>query len=342
MQPEEIKAYAEEVGKKLGETEEKPLEQIGLLIEHAGKELVAENLAETLKIEEDGGMMTEDKKRRRTIGGVFFYIVKGKLDPEIRGKIFPGYGQNKPVGKVVAWDERLDYVKPLLEEGEHGEMRFVVMTLHGRPGKVVIDGDSVMTTIAHAHGQTPLPRGVPHPPEDTTLYTVYMAHKQWEGVTESLAKYKNDRLVIEGTIFYDKATETIAILATRVSTKRIDKMARRDEDEAQQKQPKTKKDASDSKKQARQGKPGKVAFPQKPMKPMKPIPQRKPPIEVDMPEGTPPDIAAKLKQLYSAAETLRERIATMEEKGQSGVNMTKKLLMSTEKQIESLEKQFTK
>ncbi|MDQ7025592.1 MAG: phosphorylated adapter RNA export RNA-binding domain-containing protein [Anaerolineae bacterium] len=343
MLPEEIKAYVEEVAKKLGETDKKPLEQIELLIEHVGKEVVAENLAEAVKIEADGGMMTEDKKRRRTIGGVFFYIIKAKLDPKIRARIFPGYGQNKKhAGKVIAWDERLDYVKPLLEEGEHGGMRFVVMTLHGRPGKVVIEGDSVMTTIAHTHGKTPLPRGVPHPPEDVTLYTVYMGHKQWEGVTESLEKYKSDRLIIEGSIFYDKETETIAILATRVSTKRIDKMAQRDADKANQKEAKPKKGALPPKKQAKQGQQGKVAFPQKPMKPMKPIPQRKPPVDVDIPEGTPPEVAAKLKQLHSAAATLRERIAAMEEKGQSGVNMTKKLLMTTEKQIESLEKQFTK
>jgi hypothetical protein len=340
MQPEEIKAYAEEVAKKLGETEKKPLEQIELLLQHAGKEFVDANVAESFKIEEEGGMFTEDKKRRRTVGGIFFYIAKGKLEPEMRGNIFPGYGQNKPVGKVVAWDERLDYVKPLLEGGEHGEMRFVTVTLQGRPGKVVIEDNSVMTTIAHSHSQTPLPRGVPHPPADTTLYTVYMAHKQYETVIESLEKYKNDWMLVEGTLFYDKETATMTVLATRVSTKRMDKMTKRDgEEEEPKKEAKPARAPKDDAK--RQPKQMKGTPPPKPLKPMKPIPQPKPQIEVSVPAGTPPDVAEKLRQLYSAAETLRERIATMEEKGQSGVAMTKKLLMNTERQIEALEKQFT-
>jgi hypothetical protein len=160
-----------------------------------------------------------------------------------------------------------------------------------------------------------------------------MAHKQWETVTESLEKYKNDRLLVEGTLFYDKETETLAVLATRVSTKRMDKLARREEEDTDK--PDAKPQKEDSKKQAKQSKP------LSPQKPARPMPQLKPQIEINIPAGTPPDVADKLKQLYSAAETLRERIASMEKKGQSGVAMTKKLLMNTEKQIETLEKQFT-
>ena len=328
MQPDEIKAYVAEVAEKLGETEEKPVNQIALLVEHAGKEFVEEHLAETLKIEENGGMMTDDKKRRRTKGGVFFYIIKGKLDAEIRGKIFPGYGQS--MGKSVAWEERQEYMQPLIDGGEHGEMRYVIMTLHGRPGKVHIEDNSVMTTIAHTHGQIPLPRGVPHPPQEETLYTVYMPRKSWDEIEESLKKYKNDRLVVEGTIFYDKETETIAIMATRVSTKRMDKAAKREE---QKSKPGSDKKApeSDVKKASKSSKPTKTA---------KPMPQPKPQVQVDIPDGTPPDAADKLRQLHSAAETLRERIAAMEEKGQAGVAMTKKLLRNTEKQIEALEKMY--
>ena len=52
--------------------------------------------------------------------------------------------------------------------------------------------------------------------------------------------------------------------------------------------------------------------------------------------------SSKLEKLYSAAETLRERIADMEAKGKGGVAMTKKLLKNTEKQIEALEKYHAK
>jgi hypothetical protein len=353
MQPEEIKAYADEIAKRLGETEKKPVEQIHLLVEHAGKEFVEEHLAETMKIEENGGMLTDDKKRRRSIGGVFFYITKGKLDPEIRGRIFPGYGSKPVVGKIIKWEERLEYIQQLLEAGEHGDMRYVTMTFHGQVGKTIVDDNVVMTTIVHTFGQTPLPRGVPHPPEEgTTLYTVYMGRKQWDDITESLEKYKNDRIVVDGALFYDEATKSIAILASRVSTKRMDKQARRGEEDPTK--PKEAKDDGAAKpKQPRQqnqgqGKPGKPqrqapSAPMRPLSPMKPmnIPQARPQIDVPVPDNAPPDVADKLRQLHSAAETLRERIAVMEQKGQAGVAMTKKLLQNTEKQIEALEKQFT-
>jgi hypothetical protein len=354
MQPEEIKAYADEIAKRLGETEKKPVEQIHLLVEHAGKEFVEEHLAETIKIEENGGMLTDDKKRRRSIGGVFFYITKGKLDPEIRGRIFPGYGSKPVVGKIIKWDERLEHIKPLLDAAEHGDMRYVTMTFHGQVGKTVVDDNVVMTTIVHTFGQTPLPRGVPHPPEEgKTLYTVYMARKQWDDVTESLEKYKNDRIVVDGALFYDEATSSIAILASRVSTKRLDKQARRgEEDPNKPKEAKPQKDEAAAKQkspkppgQAKPGKPQRPApaAPTRPPAPMKPmnIPQAKPQLEVAVPDNAPPDVADKLRQLHSAAETLRERINVMEQKGQAGVAMTKKLLQNTEKQIEALEKQFT-
>lgn len=309
MEKSEIKVYTQEVAEKLGETEEQPLHQIELLIEHAGREFVQEMLDQTLRIEEKDGMKTEDGKRRRTPGGVFFYISKGKLDAEIRQQIFPNFGQGEKL-KVIEWSERLEFVEPLLEDEELGNMRYVTITLHGRPGKVVVEGDSVMTTIAHRHKQTPLPRGVPHPPEDATAYTVYMSRKHWEEVEESIETYKSDRLIIEGSIFYDEETQSIAVFAMKVTTRRTEKMARKEA------QPQN---------QAQKAKQGKA-----------------PAIEsnIDIPDGMSADVAAKLRQLHNAADTLRERIKDMEAKGQAGVSMTKKLLKNTEKQIEALDRQY--
>ena len=59
--------------------------------------------------------------------------------------------------------------------------------------------------------------------------------------------------------------------------------------------------------------------------------------------NVPASVSDKLKQLHSAADTLRQKIATMEEKGQkTGLNMTRRLLEQTEKQIATLEKQYEK
>ena len=57
--------------------------------------------------------------------------------------------------------------------------------------------------------------------------------------------------------------------------------------------------------------------------------------------GLPEETANKLRQLYSAADKLRQKIDNTEDKGQSsGVGMTRRLLEQTEKQISALVKQY--
>lgn len=300
MEKQEIREYAQEVAKALDENDEQPISQIEQLIEHLGRDFVQQHLEEAQKIEEKGGIKTDDNKRKRTLGGSFFYIIKPKMDEDIRQQIFPNFGK-KEKGKIIDWENRQDYLDDLLDEGEHGLMHFATVTLQGRPGKVVIDGNSVITTISHEHKTTPYPKGVPQPPENSTVYTVYMGIRQWNGVTESLEEYSGDRLVVEGNILWDADNDSIAVFAKRVSTRRLEKQARR-EREAQA--------------------------------PAQKVVEAQP-----VPEETPkPTATTKLEKLYSAAQTLRDRIADMEAKGKGGVAMTKKLLATTEKQIEALEK----
>lgn len=60
------------------------------------------------------------------------------------------------------------------------------------------------------------------------------------------------------------------------------------------------------------------------------------------PPDAPPEVAAKLEQLHSAATTYRRKIATLEAQGQeTGLKMTRKLLASTEQQIEALEGRYS-
>lgn len=313
MPQEEIQEVALEIARQLDEENEAPLNQIKLLVEHCGKEFVEAILEETNKIEEKGGILTDDKKRRRTKGGVFFYLIKGKIEADVRQIVFPNFGQQTK-GTVIEWEERLEHVQSLLEEGTHGTMRYVSITLNGRPGQVYVKDNSVILTITHLHNQTPLPKGVPHPPEAKTLYIVYMSIRHWEAVEETINTYKHDRLIIEGTCFMDPETDSIAVFATRVTTRRLEKMERRAQQQAE--------DASETTETGQS-----VTL--------------LPVSSVQVPEGTPPDAAEKLKQLYSAAETLRARIDTMEKKNQPGVAMTKKLLRTTEKQIEAIERQYS-
>ena len=142
MEKQEIRDYAQEVAKILGENDEQPISQIEQLVELLGRDFVQEQLEETQKIEEKGGLKTDDNKRRRTMGGTFFYIVKGKMDESVRQKIFPNFGKT-PKAKSLTWEDRQDYVDNLMDEADHGVMRHVMITLQGRPGKMIIEGKNV-------------------------------------------------------------------------------------------------------------------------------------------------------------------------------------------------------
>lgn len=325
MEKQEIKQYAQEVAEKLGETDEKPIQQMELIIEHMGKEFVEQQLQKTEDIEANGGMKIEDKSRRRTKGGVFFYIAKANIPPDTRALIFPNYGQAAK-GKVLEWTERAKHIQPMLDEPEeHGEMQFVKMYIQGRPGKIIILDNSVMTTISHEQQRSPMPRGVPHPPEQAQIYTVYMGIKQWEPVKPYLDKYKTDKLMIEGTIVWDDELNTFAVFAESVTSKRLEKAKRQE----------ARENSKDQLKKAEE----EASTPQ-----LSDDEERSTEFEIDVPvpDGAPPEVAKKLKQLHNAAATLRHKIKTMEDEGKkSGIGMTKRLLQNTEKQIAALEKQYT-
>lgn len=325
---EVIQKEARKIGKALGETNNQPIKQIALIIEKCGLEFSQKIAEETEKIEAADGMKTHDGKRRRTKGGVFFFIVKGRIDAKIRQEIFPNFGKNSD-GEVtppgIEWSERIGYFKPLIEEP--GQVNNLTVTLIGRPGKIHIEGGSVMTVIEQKEVKAPpYPKGVPpfESVEKMTYYYVFMSLKHWQKVETSLED-ETDMLIIEGTSVYDPEMEGICILTTSASTKLLERQKRltADQEANQKKAEKSKK--ADSKKST-----------DKPVTTAKGKPQK------DL-SGLPASVSEKLKQLHSAADTLRQKITTMEGKGQkTGLNMTRRLLEQTEKQIVTLEKQYEK
>jgi hypothetical protein len=72
----------------LKETEEQPRKQITEIVEVLGDEVSLGLLAETLKIQEEGGLVVRDGSRQRTLGGVFFNLAKAKLPKADRNRIF--------------------------------------------------------------------------------------------------------------------------------------------------------------------------------------------------------------------------------------------------------------
>ena len=339
MEAEDMREKAKEIAAKLSETDSYPIHQIELILKHLGLEFAQATLEETLKIEAEGGLTIQDETRRRTPGGVFFYLAKGKMDPSLRQMIFPNYGQAVK-GAVIEWENREELVRPAM--ATPGTLRAVKIQLIGRPGKVTKLENSVVMTMLHTQAMAPYPRGVPTPPETPTPYVVYMAEKQWERVGKLFKRQARDELIIDGTIVLDPVFECIAVFATNVTTRRLEKNLRRrirdgevmvnEAGEVIELKPpaETPKEKEKPARATKGGKADKAARNQIPVMP-KPAP------EVEIPEGMSDESADKLRQLTQAAVTLRERISAKEGRGQKAT-MEQKLLDTTEKQIEALRK----
>lgn len=318
LSAEEIQSLAQAVGEKLGEKSGKPLQQIALLIEKCGLDFVKKMMAETEATEAAGGLRTQDGKRRRTKGGVFFFLAKGQMDPQYRTDIFPnlirhGDGSIMPTG--LEWGDRIAHMRAL--QDKPGQINNLTVTLTGRPGALHIEGSSVMTVIKQEQVKAPpYPKGVPpfSAVEGATNYYVFMGLRHWLKVEKALEN-ENDMLIVEGSAVYDAQLEGITILSTGVTTKVLEQQKRQ------------------GKRQARSSQPGGGGAPRKTA--IVTQAQARPDLS-----GLAEADADKLRQLFKAADKLRQKIADMEDRGQSsGLTMTRRLLDQTEKQISTLIRQ---
>lgn len=366
----EIEETLQNIVARLEETEEGAIRQIRMIVTHGGVDLANDLLNETLGIEEHGGMMTADGLRRRTPGGAFFYLAKGKLNPQLRRLIFPSFGLATR-GAVIEWDERVPYFQRLMDENVSG---WVVgsprIILKARPRKWERLDNSVVMWFEHTPELGSYPHGVTQPPTDIkTSYSVYISYKQWERVEPIITRDTHDYLLIEGTCLFDPETQSVAIFALLVTTENLDKKNRKalmlgtppylsgDFDETTLVLPprpsqlptenKEKQQQKQAKQAKSQGQPARTGKPtgQHPSRPQEGNRQRSQPVSIPEPMVEAPaepveevdSITSKLQQLQQAATTLRERIAGMEAKNQPGIAMTRKLLENTLKQIEALE-----
>lgn len=340
MSQEDTKKIVRSIATQLGEKEKTPLIQIRKIVEKCGVEFAQTILKETLEVEAKGGMMVNDGTRRRTPGGVFFYLARGRLPSNIRNKIFGSQKKaknaNQQQGKkapaeTIAWDERMPLIQPLLEV--KGTATNVKVTLIGRPGKIDNSKkDLVVTSMEYALRNPALPKGVPTPPSEPTTYTIYIAAKQWSKVAEAIED-PEDALIVEGSALYDPQIKGVAIFAQSVTTKLLQRQKR----EAQ---------AAGDAEAAPKPKPAPVAAGKSPAAkaPAAPPPPPLPEIEVNIPEGVPPAVAEKLRELYMAAGSFRQKLNELNsnpEGKQFTINMTQKLLKNTEDQIAALLAQHT-
>lgn len=90
--------------------------------------------------------------------------------------------------------------------------------LIGRPGEVQQRGTTVVTAFATRKAPL-LPEGLPDAPAEPTVYTVYIAGKQWARVAPALEADPALGVVIEGHCFHDAELNGLAVLAQSVMLK---------------------------------------------------------------------------------------------------------------------------
>jgi hypothetical protein len=220
------------IAQDLGETEEQPVTTIRRIVNQFGADFAHQVLQETARVEEQGGLMLPDKSRKRTRGGVFFYLVRGRISRKDIFTIFYSdqpRQQKKEKEAPFNWKDRLEIAHELSHQP--GEAK-VKMTLIGRPGKVVEKRQFVITMVRDTK-VPPLPKGLPVPPEKPTSYMVYISKKQWNRVKEAIQD-PDDVLVIEGFARYDPELEGIAVFATNTMTKLLQQKQREEQKKEQE------------------------------------------------------------------------------------------------------------
>src|SRR3712207_8553152 len=90
-----VKEVADQIAQALGETTPVPRGQIRRIVQRLGPEAALGFLQEAQAVEETGGLMLPDGSRRRTPGGVFFFLVRGRVSPEDRAVLFPPWAKRK-------------------------------------------------------------------------------------------------------------------------------------------------------------------------------------------------------------------------------------------------------
>lgn len=350
LTPEQVEALVKEFSEALQENDMQPLGQIRRMVTFIGEDFVRKHLENTLKIEQEGGMMTVEGDRRRTMGGVFFYLVKGDMTLEQRAHVFPGtvYIARKAT-RTITWEERMDIIEAL-KNAPQGNVRSVQLIIKGRPGEVKVTDDTVMLVFQQpieAEPPQPYPRGVPTPPSSTTSWVIYAGIRSWEKVAERL-EHPKDEIIIDGIPFWDEETQTMAILALGLTTRELERRQAMRQTNKQKPMDRNKSGRPGNGPRPggpRPGGPGGFAprgpRPSGPNMAPPDVPQPQNPLGYDarpIPTSTPEDAGDKLALLQQSAETLRERIAAKEAKGQK-TSMEQKLLQTTEKQIEALKKQ---
>ncbi len=230
----------------IGETHHGPIAQIRRVIEHAGAELATTAADDAVRMAAAGEMPRADGSPR-TPGGIFFALVRQRIDPAVVPIIFPSAAASRrarqargegsprprptaapeagpePVLPAFQWAEKAAIYRELQQQ--KGTVQTVKVTLIGRPGRVVEKQDLVITMMTQMEAPNAFPKGVPTPPTTPTVYTIYIGAKQWKTVAEAMQN-PEDRLIVEGFAAFDPGLEGMAVFVTSTTTKLLQQQKR--------------------------------------------------------------------------------------------------------------------
>ena len=227
------------IADRLGETVTGARAQIKRIVQVLGRSQARALLEETLRVEENGGIMLPDGSRRRTPGGVFFYLAHTKGQPK-PGRTFSrkpatpstnaSKNDSKPSDRSPAtmssppaapfnWEERSAVIEQIGQAA--GRVTTVKITLIGTIGTFVDKGTCIVGVMVQTGEKLPaLPKGVPVPQAIQTRYVVYIGAKQWKNVAATAAD-PEDTLIIEGFPQVDTKTGAISVFASNVTSKKL-------------------------------------------------------------------------------------------------------------------------
>lgn len=217
---------------------EPAVERLRWLVAYLGPKVALEVMDDTLKIEEQGGMLVQDGSRRRTPGGIFFSLVKKGVNKEDRRKLFPYTPSNQ--GKL--WPKRRNgsanysnnngssrprqpirskyqlEMKALLKGQEFGVADNMSVKLIGRPGQVVQKDSFVMMMMQLSPELPSMSKDLPPMPQSKLRLLVYITKKQWNQVASSLERPENS-LNINGILTYDEELRRMVVFTRAVTVK---------------------------------------------------------------------------------------------------------------------------
>ena len=233
--PPDVWALARGIAAVLGEIMPPPIRTITRAVDRLGPERARALLGQALTVEAQGGLTLPDG-HRRTLGGVFFHLVRTSdaISREDKDYIFPRQGgrpmraggSGTPAAPApaapapVAWtDATFRALTQQLQQDNSGRATTVKITVIGRPGTAIEQGQAVILALVSAKVPD-LPTGLPEPPAGTHD-TVFVARKPWTKAAEALAADSEDAAIIEGDAALDTRVDGIVVYATSATTTRL-------------------------------------------------------------------------------------------------------------------------